>query len=493
MKLISCHIENFGKLHDYSVDFSAGLHNICEKNGWGKTTFAAFLRAMFYGLEGERKRSIEENERKRYKPWQGGVFGGQIVFEIKGKVYVISRIFNDKEANDEFELRDWKTNLLSNDYSHKIGEEIFKINRESFLRTIFIGQNACETTATDDINAKIGNLVDNSNDLNNFDSAYATLTGILNGLTPKRVTGSLSRRKNEIAKYERIVQDGQSIQTALDACQEQLQSAIAKKEELERFGRERIDGEENSENRPLLCILGVMAAILGIILAVSVSWVPGIAAFGVGALLVIAGIIENRKQAAYQPEQDLYHQLTKDLEQVQKAIFLYNKRISELQEKYDDWEESRVKLGELKKAQEAEQKKYQYVLAAREKLSKAKETMTAKYAAPILEGFGKYYKMISGKEADDFHIDVNTTVTVDEMGKQREVNTLSSGYRDLIGICLRLALVDAMYRDESPMLIMDDPFANLDDWKIDACMQFLEKLAEKYQIIYFTCSNARSV
>lgn len=106
VKIISCYVENFGKLHDYSVDFSDGLNIVCEENGWGKSTFAAFVRAMFYGLEGERKRNLLENERKRYKPWQGGVFGGKLTFEIQGKTYQISRVFYDKEANDEFELRD---------------------------------------------------------------------------------------------------------------------------------------------------------------------------------------------------------------------------------------------------------------------------------------------------------------------------------------------------------------------------------------------------
>lgn len=85
MRILSCHIENFGKLHDYSADFRDGANIVCQENGWGKSTFVAFLRAMFYGLEGDRKRSLEENERKRYKPWQGGVFGGQLVFEIRGK------------------------------------------------------------------------------------------------------------------------------------------------------------------------------------------------------------------------------------------------------------------------------------------------------------------------------------------------------------------------------------------------------------------------
>ena len=73
MKLISCHIENFGKIHDYSIDFNDGVNKMCEENGWGKSTLAAFIQAMFYGFEGDNKRSIEGNERKKYKPWKKGI------------------------------------------------------------------------------------------------------------------------------------------------------------------------------------------------------------------------------------------------------------------------------------------------------------------------------------------------------------------------------------------------------------------------------------
>ena len=84
MKLLKCHVENFGRLHDYEYTFTEGVNYICQDNGWGKSTFAAFIRAMFYGLDGERKRSLEENERKRYAPWQGGAFGGSLDFEVEG-------------------------------------------------------------------------------------------------------------------------------------------------------------------------------------------------------------------------------------------------------------------------------------------------------------------------------------------------------------------------------------------------------------------------
>jgi uncharacterized protein YhaN len=48
-----------------------------------------------------------------------------------------------------------------------------------------------------------------------------------------------------------------------------------------------------------------------------------------------------------------------------------------------------------------------------------------------------------------------------------------------------------MYQDEKPMLIMDDPFVNLDDRKIEAAKKLLNYISENYQVLYFTCSEAR--
>ena len=70
MKLIKCHVENFGKLSDFTYDFTDGCNTVCEENGWGKSTLAAFLRVMLFGFQNEGKRDPLENERKRYSPWQ---------------------------------------------------------------------------------------------------------------------------------------------------------------------------------------------------------------------------------------------------------------------------------------------------------------------------------------------------------------------------------------------------------------------------------------
>lgn len=37
MKLIRCHIENFGVLSDFDFSFAEGLTTICQSNGFGKS------------------------------------------------------------------------------------------------------------------------------------------------------------------------------------------------------------------------------------------------------------------------------------------------------------------------------------------------------------------------------------------------------------------------------------------------------------------------
>ena len=110
MKLLKCHAENFGTLSSFDYDFTSGLNVINKPNGWGKTTFANFLKAMFYGLKKNGKHSLDENVRKRYEPWNGGNYGGYVDFEVNGNAYRIERYLKDKESEDTFTLINLATN-----------------------------------------------------------------------------------------------------------------------------------------------------------------------------------------------------------------------------------------------------------------------------------------------------------------------------------------------------------------------------------------------
>ncbi|MDD7019577.1 MAG: hypothetical protein PUI34_02995, partial [Hornefia butyriciproducens] len=58
-------------------------------------------------------------------------------------------------------------------------------------------------------------------------------------------------------------------------------------------------------------------------------------------------------------------------------------------------------------------------------------------------------------------------------------------------ICLRLALIDSLFKNEQPFLILDDPLVNLDDRHIRKALDLLQTLSSETQIIYMTCSSAR--
>ena len=108
----------------------------------------------------------------------------------------------------------------------------------------------------------------------------------------------------------------------------------------------------------------------------------------------------------------------------------------------------------------------------------------------MINGFEKYINIINGEKIDT-SVDVKLNVQIKEQGEKKEIAYLSTGYRDLIGICMRFALVDALYENEKPFIILDDPFVNLDQEKLTKAINLLNEISKKYQIIYFICHESR--
>ena len=180
-----------------------------------------------------------------------------------------------------------------------------------------------------------------------------------------------------------------------------------------------------------------------------------------------------------------------DLDRLYEQRMRDNRERDRLQEEWDKTAEAAERLTALQETYDRERKKYQLLKQTRDYLEQAKISFTAKYMRPVLESFGKYYTAIAGEDAGRYHMDANMEITVDAAGMQREMRFFSEGYRDMAGICMRMALVDAMYREEKPFVVFDDPFAALDAQKLKGALAFLEKTAQTYQILYFTCQESR--
>ncbi len=138
MRILSCYIENYGRLHGLSLSFSDGMNQILAENGSGKTTLISFFRAILYGLPAGTKTNPQENERRHYTPWQGGRFGGSLTFSHNGKTYTAVRYFGEKESQDSFELYDTKTQLASKDLPAALGEALFGVDSDSFLKSVCV-------------------------------------------------------------------------------------------------------------------------------------------------------------------------------------------------------------------------------------------------------------------------------------------------------------------------------------------------------------------
>ena len=232
MKLLACNVENFGTLSGFKMSFSDGLTVINEQNGFGKSTLSLFFKAMFYGLPKTTKKKISENERMRLTPWQGGLFGGTLDFEAGGKKYRIERSFSDK-AGDTFKLYDLLTGRVSGDYSENIGLELFGIDAESFERSVYVPQDYDNVEMNIGINAKLTGLVENSDDLGNYDKAYSMLEKRAKEYQALRGNkGLISDLESSVELLAKKIRDAEATELNLNRVNEEIKELKERKEEL---------------------------------------------------------------------------------------------------------------------------------------------------------------------------------------------------------------------------------------------------------------------
>ncbi len=182
MKLLKLHIENFGKLSNQDIDFVDEINQIYKENGWGKSTLTFFIKAMFYGMSAKTRGEDYKSERTRFMPWQGGIYGGYIIYQIDGKEYKVTRTFAKTPEGDTFELLDKSTNLIVKNEMKPLGEHIFGVGVETFTMTVFFSQLDFKSSLNDSISSSLVGLDKYQNDLDKVDKAIKILKENKSGL-----------------------------------------------------------------------------------------------------------------------------------------------------------------------------------------------------------------------------------------------------------------------------------------------------------------------
>lgn len=570
MKLISCHIDAFGKLNNVNITFGDGINSICEKNGYGKTTLAMFLKAMFYGLGANARKNSKLTDRTQYLPFSSqGKYGGSLTFVCDKGKFLVRRVFNRTPTLDEFYLYDAENNLPSKVFSQNLGEELFGIGKETFDATVFFGQNHLESEVNDDIKASLSTGQLYGDDLDALSHAVdkikmkkrdikSTLKNINLNEEQRTLNELYLKEKDYLNKIEKSKADAdewknkkeyyQNLKDNMDAKKEDFESLNNKKGALEIYINERkkeiskVEDEPVKEvakkNNPIFIIISIVLLCLSIgVLALYFVYNHILLIFGF-AVLLISGIIllifhfirKNRKK---QPQitkkteknvifdeillqkqnelKNLEDEIVKllggsesnfvnDYENILKNISTYEHGVitsqndikhyqeeysllqSKIQEQTDKFQEDKELFEKLSNDFTILEKTEEFLLTSSNKLSK-------RYVEPVQKAFDNYYKNFLTN--DDLIIDSNLNLLMKDNLFNEEY--LSAGVKDLVQISKRFALIDLIFKNERPFIVLDDPFINLDDKNLEVATNIIKEISKKYQILFLTCHSSRKI
>ena len=185
--------------------------------------------------------------------------------------------------------------------------------------------------------------------------------------------------------------------------------------------------------------------------------------------------------------------LQKEKESLKDSIVQTTARLNSFSDEMDHIEEVEREKEDLQVKYEETTHRFAVLDETLKKLSEARNSFNARYLAPIQKSFDYYYGLLCGNDGKQYELDANLNIVLKAYGKGRDVSLMSEGYQDLIGLCRRMAMIDAMYEKEKPFIILDDPFVNLDEKKLQGAVSFIKEISQNYQIIYMTCHSCRNI
>ena len=525
MKLLSLHIENFGKLSNFDYVFQDGINIINQANGWGKTTFACFLKAMFYGMEKRGRLKAYLADRSRFAPWQGGVYGGSVIFEHNQKVYKVLRTFSQTPEGDRFELVDVKSGSISRDFSIRLGEEIFGVGSDTFSLTTFFGQGELEGEINDEVRAFLTGANGLNADMQASEGAIGKLDKSIKNLKnqiPSMIEinqvqnkkEALNEKLRELEENKKIIAEGISVR------EEKLNSLKHNVNYHSHNETIKTDDKTTKQsqsakpkgNKILSAIF--FALFIAFAVACGLSYLNIILCSVFGAisliLMILSLIFIFKTRKHFDKKDELENEISslkqklhfeqadaefvKQRADLEKEIAVLEERLAYINEQIlryiNEVEEVENNLNFAIKQKKELEEKISLLLLVKDFILKAKQNISVRFVEPMQKKLVEMLSVLSNKNMHtqiDFDFNIKLDTPIGLMEKQ----FLSQGSKDLVEICKRFALVESVFTDVKPFIVLDDPFVNLDDATLKNAIDLTTELSKKYQIIYLTCHSSR--
>ncbi len=493
-----------------------GLNSLNEKNGWGKSTFAVFLRAMFYGLESSKVSSKydEKDYRKNLTPWQGGNFGGYVEFETSGKKYRVTRFFGEKQKDDSFDLLDLDSGAPSEDFSENLGEELFGIDAYGYERSVYIPHNDLTPGTDDSVNARLLGFFENGGDMNNFEGAMKILNDARRELKKTGGRGKIDKESEEKAELEVRLKKAIENENITTGKKNDLAEIVKEKEDLkserEDAERELADLAQRNVDEGgkaglmvfggFLLLLGLAAAGAGIyvILYFITFLFYGYIAAGAGAVLFLIGLIILivrhsglvKSKTEFAVLQDRVTEKRKQFEAIFAKETELKQEIDTLSRSNENPDALRSEIARLEESGNADKEKLEAIERTMSILSEARQNLSGHYMDKLKSNFAEYLNK-AGIQNSGAVLDSSFNISLESYGNMHPVMSESSGIRDIIYLCARFALIDALFENDRPCVVIDDVMNNMDEDKFEKAIKMTEDFARKNQVIYLTCNASR--
>ncbi|MCM1042802.1 MAG: AAA family ATPase [Corallococcus sp.] len=189
MFISEIYVKSFGKIKDKHIKLNKGLNIQVQSNGYGKSTLAAFIKAMLYGLDYKKKYGID-NDAKMYMPWDSNdKFGGWMCFEHENKTYRIERYFGLTARSESAKLIETQTGKVLD--PALIAQTFVELTSDSFEQSAYIPQETVSIGANEDFVRKLSGMMDGDESQNSFEKAEKSLRNYCKSFKAERGSGGL--------------------------------------------------------------------------------------------------------------------------------------------------------------------------------------------------------------------------------------------------------------------------------------------------------------
>ena len=135
-------------------------------------------------------------------------------------------------------------------------------------------------------------------------------------------------------------------------------------------------------------------------------------------------------------------------------------------------------------------KKWSAYMLAIETLNTASGKLREGISPKLAKNAGKLFSAITDGKYEAIGLDTEFALSFSDGTTMRDAACLSAGTSDLAYICLRMALIELLYKRSVPPFLFDESFARMDDTRMEKVLRLIFKYSQRnYQSILFTCHS----